>query len=164
MTVLHRTRLTAIAFCIATFAGCSSLNSKVGGALNLDTDVTLTFIASKNINPDESGRPSPLFVRVYELKSARQFERANFIDLYERETQVLGAELLGKQTLKPLKPGDERKDKFVINPEANYVGLVAEFLQYKNAKFKVVIPVASKNVIASSSTVRISGNSMSIDE
>lgn len=149
---------------MAAIVGCSSLNSKVGGVLNLDTDLTLRLIAEADINPDEKNRPSPLFIRLYELKSTRQFERANFIDLYERDKEVLGADLIAKQTLKRLKPGDERKDKLVLNPETRYVGLVAEFFQYQKATFKVVIPVAAENVIASSSVIRVAGNKIGIKE
>lgn len=161
---LHRIKLILAACAMAAAWGCSSLNSKVGGALSLDTDLTLKFIADADINPDDKNRPSPLFIRLYELKSTRQFERASFIDLYERDKDALGADLLAKQTLKRLQPGDTRKDKLVLNPQTRYVGLVAEFLQYQNAKFKVLIPVAAENVIASSSTVRISGNVMTVRE
>lgn len=143
--------------------GCSTVNSKVGGALGLDTDVSLKLIAAADINPDDKGRPSPLVIRLYELKTPRQFERANFIDLFERAPTVLGADLVGKQALKPLKPGEERKDKLVVNKEARYVGLVAEFLQYKNAKYKVIVPIAAENLIASGATIRLSGNMMSAE-
>lgn len=132
--------------------------------LHLDTDVTIRFIADADVNPDDKNRPSPLFVRLYELKSPQQFERANFIDLYERDKEVLGADMLAKQTLKRLKPGDERKDKLVLSTQTRYVGLMAEFFQYQKAKFKIVIPVASENVVASSSVVRISGNVMSVEK
>lgn len=143
--------------------GCSSVNSKVGGAFGLDTDVSLKLIAAADINPDDKGRPSPLVIRLYELKTPRQFERANFIDLFERAPAVLGADLVGKQVLKPLKPGEERKDKFVIGKEARYVGLVAEFLQYKNAKYKVIVPIAAENLVASGATIRVSGNLISAE-
>lgn len=158
------TQLVAIGVVVAAISGCTSLNSKVGGMLHLDTDVTIRFIADADVNPDDKNRPSPLFVRLYELKSPQQFERANFIDLYERDKEVLGADMLAKQTLKRLKPGDERKDKLVLSTQTRYVGLMAEFFQYQKAKFKIVIPVASENVVASSSVVRISGNVMSVEK
>lgn len=164
MNVFRYSKLLVVGFAVAAVCGCTSLNSKVGGILNLDTDVTLRFVAEADINPDDKNRPSPLFIRLYELKSTRQFDRANFIDLYERDKEILGADMIAKQTLKRLKPGDERNDKLVLNPETRYVGLVAEFLQYQKAKFKVVIPIAKENVVASSSDIRISGNVISIKE
>lgn len=164
MSRLHYLRLIVVGIVAAAISGCSSLNSKVGGALNLDTDVRLQFIAEADINPDEKNRPSPLFIRLYELKTTRQFERANFIDLYERDKEVLGADLIAKQTLKRLKPGDERTDTLVLNAQTRYVGLVAEFFQYQKATFKVVIPIAAENVVASSSVIRVAGNAIAIKE
>ncbi len=151
-----------IVLAVAALSACTSLNTKVGGVFNMDTDLVLTFKADADINPDDKKRPSPLFLRMYELKSTKQFAKANFIDLYERDAEVLGADMVAKQTLKRLKPGDERKDSFVLKPETRYVGLVAEFLQYKDAKFKLIIPIAPTNVFASSAVVRISGNIISI--
>lgn len=150
----------SIILAIAVITACSSLNTKVGGMLNLKTDLVLGFVADADINPDEKNRPSPLFLRMYELKSTKQFERANFLDLYERDAEILGADLVAKQTLKRLKPGDERKDNFVLKPETRYVGLFAEFLQYKNAKFKIIIEIAPTNVIASSADIRLAANTI----
>jgi type VI secretion system protein VasD len=145
---------------MAAISACTSLNTQVGGVLKLDTDLKLELNAEADINPDDKNRPSPLFLRLYELKSTKQFQRANFIDLYERDAEVLGADMLAKQTLKRLKPGDERTDNYVLKPETRYVGIYAEFLQYKNAKFKIIIPIEPTNVFASSAVVRISGNTI----
>ena len=147
---------------IAAIPACTSLNTKVGGVFKLDTDLVLTLNADADINPDDKKRPSPLFVRMYEQKSTKQFAKANFIDIYERDAEVLGADMVAKQMLKRLKPGDNRKDSFVLKPETRYVGLFAEFLQYKNAKFKIIVPVAPTNVFASTAVVHISGNTISI--
>lgn len=151
-----------IVLAIAVLPACTSLNTRIGGWFNLDTDLVLTFKADADINPDDKKRPSPLFLRMYELKSTKQFAKANFIDLYERDAETLGADMVAKQILKRLKPGDEREDSFVLKPETRYVGLIAEFLQYKDAKFKVIVPVAPTNVFASSAIVRVSGNTISI--
>ena len=146
---------------VAAVSACTAMNTKVGGVFNLDTDLKLAFNADADINPDDKKRPSPLFLRMYELKSTKQFEKANFIDLFERDKEVLGADLVAKQTLKRLTPGDERTDKFVLKPETRYVGLFAEFLQYKDAKFKILIPIAPTNVFASSGTIYLYGNTIS---
>ncbi len=154
------TRFMAVVVAIAALPACTSLNTKVGGVFKLDTDLKLTFKADADINPDDKKRPSPLFLRMYELKSTKQFEKANFIDLFERDSEILGADLVAKQTLKRLRPGDDRVDSFVLKPETRYVGLFAEVLQYKDAKFKILIPIAPTNVFASSAVVYISGNTI----
>lgn len=149
---------------VFTLAACSTLNTKVGGLLNLDTDLKLTFAADADINPDDNKRPAPLFVRMYELKSDKQFNKANFIDLYERDKEVLGADMITKQRLKRLTPGEARDDEYVLDSQTRFVGLFAEFSQYKDASFKVIIPVSPTNVIASSAVVAISGNRVSVTQ
>lgn len=143
---------------------CSTLNTKVGGLLNLDTDLTLTFLAEADVNPDDNKTPSPLFVRLYELKSPNMFNKANFIDIFERDAEVLGADMVSKQRLRHIRPGETRKTEFVLGKETKYVGLYAEFLQYKNAKYKIVIPVDQTNVISTSASIAISGNRLSVKE
>jgi type VI secretion system protein VasD len=162
MKLFNWLKASTIILVVAATSACTSLNTKVGGMFNLDTDVVLTFKADADINPDDKKRPSPLFLRMYELKSTKQFAKANFLDLYERDAEVLGADMVAKQTLKRLKPGDERKDSFVLKPTTRYVGLFAEFLQYKDARFKLIVPIAPTNVFASTAVVRISGNTISI--
>ena len=161
MKLISWLKAVTIVVAIALTPGCTSLNSMVGGVFNADTDLKLALKADADINPDDKKRPSPLFLRMYELKSTKQFEKANFIDLFERDSEVLGADLVAKQTLKRLRPGDERTDRFVLKPETRYVGIFAEFLQYKDAKFKVLVPVAPTNVFASSAELQISGNRLS---
>ncbi len=147
---------------ILTLNACTSLNTKVGKMLNLDTDLKLTFKVDADINPDDQKTPSPLFIRMYELKSTKMFERANFLDLFERDKETLGADMIAKQRLKRIKPGENTDISFVLDEKTQFIGLYAEFSEYKNANFKVIIPVASHNVISSSATIHIAGNSLSI--
>ena len=139
-------------------AGCTTLNSTVGGYLGLDTDLELKLKVDSDINPDDNKKPSPLFIRMYSLKSTKMFNKADFIDLYEIDKEVLGADLLNKQVLKRLKPGEDQVETFVLDKKTRYVALFAEFLQYKNAEYRVIIPVVPNNVVATSATILVSGN------
>lgn len=143
---------------LAGISACSSLNSAVGGLFGADTDLTLTFAAESDINPDENKVPSPLFIRMYELKSPKLFSKSDFIDIFENDKEVLGADFIGVQKLKRLKPGESRENSFVLDKETRYVGLYAEFLRYKNAKYKLLIPVTQHDVIGTTINIRISGN------
>ena len=145
---------------LLTVISCSTVNSKVGGLLSLDTDLSLAFDVDADINPDDSKTPSPLFIRLYELKSPKMFNKANFIDIFERDKEALGADMINKQKLKRIKPGEGREEDFVLSEGTKYIGLYAEFLQYKNAAYKVVIPVAQNNVVSTSATIQLSGNRM----
>lgn len=144
----------------ASLSACSSINTSVGGFFNMDTDLEIRFKVDADVNPDDDRKASPLFVRMYQLKSTKMFSRANFIDLYEKDKEVLGADMISKQILRRIKPGESRVENFVLNKDTNYIGLYAEFLQYKNASYKVLIPVVPTNVIGTSESVLIAGNKL----
>lgn len=140
------------------FSSCSSLNSAVGGMFGADTDLTLSFKVESNINPDENRRPSPLFLRMYELKSPKLFRKANFIDIYEQDKEVLGEDFVAVQKLKRIRPGEDRENSFVLDEKTKFVAIYAEFLEYKNAKYKLIIPVVQHDIIGTTVTIKISGN------
>lgn len=147
---------------VLLLASCSTVNHKLGEALNLDTDLKLQILAADEINPDEKNQSSPVFVRLYELSSTQAFEKADFIDIYERDAEVLGDTLVAKQELKRVVPASERIERFVLSKDTRYVGLFAEFFRYKDSRAKVVFEVTSSNVIRNAIEVRVSGNSLSL--
>lgn len=152
-----------VCFCaLVLITSCSSSKSKIGGLLNLDTDLKLEFEVSSDVNPDENKKPSPIFVRFYQLKSPVAFNKADFIDLFDRDSELLAADLLNKQILKPLAPGEKRTERMVLTEGTSEVALYAEFSQYSGAKFKLIFPVTENNVIRNRIKVRISGTEMTL--
>lgn len=147
---------------ILMVASCSSSKSRVGSALNLDTNLKINFVVDGNINPDENKRSSPVFVRLYELKSPDVFQKADFIDLYEHDTKVLGADYINKQVLKPLSPGLNRTDDFVLKNGATTIGLYVEFSQYRGANYRVSFPIVEHSISKNEFTIKISGTDISI--
>jgi len=160
MFFLRTIKLTAIGLMLFSVTACTSLNTKVGGALGLDSDLRIEFSVDADVNPDDDNVPSPLIIRMYELKSPNMFNKANFIDIYEKGAELLGADLIAQQQLKPIQPGENRKISFVLNKETGYVGFFAEFLQYENAEYKVIVPIAQTNVFSSAATIKLSGNQL----
>lgn len=151
-----------VALCAFTLMSCSSSKSRVGGMLNLDTDLKLTFKVASDINPDDNNRPSPIFVRFYQLKSTTAFDKADFIDIYERDKEIFGGDIVSKQTLKPLVPGETRTERLVLEPGARAVAIYAEFSQYPGSTYKVTFPVTENNVIRNAETVQIAGRTLSL--
>jgi type VI secretion system protein VasD len=158
--IFKASKLFALGAVLLTLASCTSVNTKVGGLLDLDTDLKLSFIVEKNVNPDDSKVSSPVIVRMYELKSTKAFDNANFIDLYERDSEILGKTMITEQALKPIQPNEDSTAKFVLSKGTKYIGLYAEFLQYEDAKYKVIIPVAETNVVSSTAKVQLIDNKM----
>lgn len=143
-------------------AGCSSSKSRVGGVLNLDTDLKLMFETASDINPDENSRPSPVFVRFYQLKSATAFDKADFIDIYERDAEIFGGDIVSKQVLKPLLPSVGRTERFVLEPGTKIIALYAEFSQYPGSTYKVTFPVTENNIIKNKVTVKITDRTIAL--
>jgi type VI secretion system protein VasD len=155
----------AIFFTIALLlCGCSSgsSKSKVGGVLNLDTDLKINFIVDSTINPDDKKRPSPVFIRLYELKSPAIFNKADFLDLYERDKEILADDFVSKLSLKALTPAVGRTDTLILKSGASYVALYAEFSQYRGSVYKLSFPVTENNVMKNEVTVKISGTEMAL--
>lgn len=146
--------LTVLAFLI----GCQSDKSTVGGYLSLDTDLTIEFLVDSDINPDELGTASPLFIRMYELKSRKMIKKADFIDIYEQDKKALGPDMITAHKLKRFTPGESRIEQFVLDPKTRYVALYAEFLNFRESKFKLVVPVVANNVFRNSAKIQVSGN------
>lgn len=139
---------------------CTKVNSGVVGMFNLDTDLKLILIAGKDINPDEKRSPSPLYIRLYELTSEHAFNKADFMALYEKDEALLGKDMLAKRELNRLVPGESQQEAFVVDPKTRYVALFAEFYEFKNAKYKIIFPVTSKNVIKNTVRIEVTGNNM----
>lgn len=153
-------KIIALTISFFTLSACTSINSTVGGFFNMDTDLEIKFKVDSDVNPDDDKKPSPLFVRMYQLKSTKMFSRANFIDLYEKDKEVLGADMISKQVLRRVKPGESRNENFVLNKKTRFIGLYAEFLQYKKSSFKLLIPVVPENFIGTSEEVLVASNKL----
>ena len=161
MRILAILKLALLSLALLISASCTTMSSKIGGLVNLDTDVSFDFYVDADVNPDDQNTPSPIVIRMYELKCPKMLEKVNFIDLYEQDAQILGDDMVSKQRLKHLLPGQKRKDKFVLNNETKYIGLFAEFLKYKNSAYKLIIPETQNNMISSSTEIKLSDNRLS---
>ncbi len=164
MKSLHILKIAGFAILLGGLSACQSMNGAVGGYFGLDTDLQIDFIVDADINPDELGKASPLFIRMYELQSKKMMKKADFIELYERDKEVLGADLTAMHKLKHFKPGEKRTEHFVLSPKTRYVTLYGEFLEFKDAKYKLIIPVVANNVFRNSVTIRVSGNELIFNE
>jgi len=131
MSNLLRSLLIGILLFVAT--GCQLLFSDV-------TKVDLRIIAGGDLNLDDAGRPSPLVIRLIELKSPMGFENANFFSLYQHEKETLSDEWVSSEELE-LKPGDVHELKFSLKPESQVVAVLAAYRQLNDVTWRVILPV-----------------------
>jgi type VI secretion system protein VasD len=119
-----------LALAAATMAGCAQdLTPRT---------VALRFLVEADvaINPNETGEPSPIVLRIYELKSITAFNQAQFFELLDNDTQKLGADLVAKREFE-LKPGDRQEYTRQTSLETRHIGVIGGFRVLESARWRV---------------------------
>ena len=114
--------------------------------------------ASANLNPSVSRRPSPLLIRVYELKSASAFSAADFVSLYQRDQAELGAEMVSREEF-TLNPGDSRPLAKVAAAETRFLGVFAAYRDLDRASWRsvvAIVPGQKQRIVISAEELSIS--------
>lgn len=130
MTTHCRLRGSALALAIVVLAACASGPPK-------PSNVKLTITADADVNPDSTGRPSPVVVRVYQLKDETAFTGAEFFALYDDEQKALGPDLIARDEF-TLRPGESNPTPISVSGEAKFIGVIAAYRDYRNAQWRVV--------------------------
>ncbi len=91
--------------------------------------------ASPEVNPDPTGRPSPIVLLVLELKSTSVFDTADFFALWEHPDTVLAGDVQNVERLQ-LMPGDERELEMEFQMESQFLGVVAAYRQIEVARWR----------------------------
>ncbi|WP_064609340.1 type VI secretion system lipoprotein TssJ [Photobacterium sp. J15] len=130
----------------ALLSGCSFWGDEV-----LAPRLVLNIQAASNINPNVEGKPSPVEIRVYQLTDSQAFSLADFIQIYNDEQGVLKAELLVARQLASVLPGETRKETLPLAANTKFIGVIAGFADYREAKNKVIY----KPMIVGSAAINI---------
>jgi type VI secretion system protein VasD len=119
----------------------------LGGCTTPRVDLALAI--QPNVNPDHTGRPSPVIIKVYELRSDLAFKQSDFYPLFENPVQVLGADLLAADELVVV-PGEARRVIYEPATETRFMGIMAGFRQMERGQWKVVSSVnpETKNAVS----------------
>jgi type VI secretion system protein VasD len=99
-----------------------------------------TIQAAAGLNPSVSDRPSPLRMRVYELKSATAFNQADFMSLYQSDQSALGADLAAREEF-ILQPGETRPWVKTLGADTRFIGIVALYRDLERSVWRTVVPV-----------------------
>jgi len=101
------------------------------------TELVLQITVGARVNVNELDQPSPVVLRLYDLKVAEGFLGADFFDLYDRETTRLGGDLLGR-TETILVPGrNVEQARRTVPEEARFLGAVAAYREIEGADWRV---------------------------
>lgn len=140
-----RIRLTSIIslLCMTLLAGTLSGCLQVRKKLEIETKAEIDFYAASDVNPNTEGRPSPVVIKLFKLADSRQFKQQDFLALYENAKERLGVDLLETVQLKEFAPNEQRIEKFKLNPDVKYMGILVEYSRYKEATATLVLPIES---------------------
>lgn len=105
------------------------------------TRIVVHFEAAANLNPDLNNRPSPLVVRLYELRTPDTFTSADFFSLYAKADEVLATVLLEQVEL-VIKPGEKHSLERTLKPETRHIGLLAAYRDLDNSTWRTVIKIS----------------------
>ena len=131
---MYRICLTTLLLTLLT--ACSSLSP-----FSTLTKLDLSLAAGEQLNPDLHGRPSPVVVRLLELRQPVAFENSDFFSLYERAEQILPKDWVSSEELQ-LQPGEHLALKLSVAPQSRYVGVLAAYRDLPQVQWRVVVPVA----------------------
>lgn len=106
------------------------------------TIINATITASERVNPDISGRASPIVVRIFELKGLGAFESADFYALHENPKVTLGADLVASEKLF-LQPGESEIYKRTITIEPTYLAVSAAYRDLNQARWRASLPISA---------------------
>jgi len=125
----------AVFAALATLGGCSALspNSEL-------TKLDLSLQGSDRLNPDLNGRPSPIVIRLIELKHPVAFENADFFSLYQRPKEALSPDMVVQEELE-LRPGEQRDLKLFVQDGSRYVGVLAAYRDLPESNWRFVVPL-----------------------
>jgi type VI secretion system protein VasD len=101
--------------------------------------------ATAAVNPDARGRPSPIVVKLFELKAVGPFESADFFSLFDKEREALGADLLKKEEV-TLRAGERLPIDRTLDPDTRYLGVVAGYRTLERSRWRASVPVTAQRV------------------
>jgi type VI secretion system protein VasD len=121
--------------------------------------LTLTIVAGADQNPDPSGRPAPVAVRLFELNGTAKFERADVFALTEHEQQTLGTDSQGSEEF-VLAPGETRTITRELKKGVQFVGIAVLFRDIDRSRWRVIAQVGVSG--PTKLTLRVNGLSATL--
>ena len=103
--------------------------------------LAVRIAALARLNPDANGRPSPVVVRVYELKAVAQFNAADFMAMFEQDRSVLGADVVAREEF-VMQPGSTKAIDKLLSPDAQALAVMAAFRELDRAQWRGLVNLA----------------------
>jgi type VI secretion system protein VasD len=106
--------------------------------------VNIVLSAAQNVNPDPSGQPLSVVVRIYQLKDPGRLQSADYDAIWKSDKETLSDDFLDRQE-RIVQPGARETLEIKANPLTAYLGVVALFRNPSGDTWRKIIPVKGKN-------------------
>lgn len=131
--------LLLVLFAFLLLQGCLG-RKPVPEPVPVETTLDVYLAASKDANSSAGQSARPIAVWFYSLKTTGRFSSADFYSLYDRDSEVLGGDLLSKEEV-IVEPGGGQRLSFPVTPDAAYLGVVAAFRDIDRAQWRDLVPI-----------------------
>jgi type VI secretion system protein VasD len=147
-----------IVFVSAVLAACSNVPKVLPVPVFEPASITISLNVSSAANPDIRGRPSPVVVRIYELRSTTSFESADFFSLNDKDQSALGADIVTRDEFF-LQPGQSQTIQRKVNSTTRGIGVFVAYRDLERSKWRAVtsvpIPVVLEGKTLNQKTIAI---------
>lgn len=133
-------RLTMLGMVFALIAGCGASGPKP------DVSIRGSITAVDSVNPNSSGRASPLRIHIFELAAIDQFNAAEYFDLTDDPQGTLGTDLLDVEPIL-VTPGESRPYNAEYDPETRFIGVVAGYREIHQATWRATVEMPGRSIM-----------------
>jgi type VI secretion system protein VasD len=136
-------RRATLVLMLMSLGACGMFGAK-GPAPRQPVNVTGSLQAANDLNPSVTQRPSPLTLRIYELKSSVAFDQADFMTLYRSDQAALGADVLAREEV-TLQPGESKPYNKLLNAETRFIAVFGAYRNLEKSTWRAiaVVPAGS---------------------
>lgn len=134
MRMHHPLLIITIILAVVVTPGCFT---KKGPAPTL---LLAKILTSSHLNPNADGEPSPIIVRLYELRSIGKFKNSDFFSLFDDETITLANDLVVREEFR-FNPNETKTLNRELNPATRYIGISAAFRDLEEANWRATLEV-----------------------
>jgi type VI secretion system protein VasD len=134
-----------LAISVATLGGCAHAPPPPPPPPQ-PLDVEIRVIVAPDVNPNRSGRASPVFLRVFALRDPSKFLNAEFDDVTLRADATLAGTLIGREE-RMVEPGSNVLLALKIDPATRLLGVVAEYSDLANSRWRATSPAPAGGLL-----------------
>src|SRR3954454_21470214 len=118
------------------------LAARCGSSPPPPATLELTIACGPNINPSDTGAPTPVAIHLFFLTAAARFQRADVFALTEREKATLAEDEAASEEI-IVRPGEHQTVKPALAKDVRFLGVAVLFRDIDQAKWRAMAPLAA---------------------